>query len=303
MDSVIHTRALSHRYRSTPVLRDLDLDVPFGSLLALLGPNGAGKTTLLKILVGLLRPSGGEVTVLGRPPAMLRPDERSRMSYLAEGQRLPDWMTVAQLMRYLKPLRPRWNAELAEDLLRRLRVPRDRPIRSLSRGETMKAALLCALAPMPELLIMDEPFTGMDALVKDEIVEGLLEVLGEGRWSVLVSSHDIGELEALADRVAILDEGRLIVDEAMDVLKGRFKRVEVTLETGSLVPLSELPPDWIGIQRAGLRTSFLIADHGALGWQTEVRSRFPGARRVDIRGATLREIFVGLLRDGLAGQG
>ena len=163
----------------------------------------------------------------------------------------------------------------------------------------MKSALLCALAPRPRLLVMDEPFTGMDALVKDELVRGLLESVTTEGSTVLLCSHDIGELELLADWVGFLDSGRLILSEPMDVLRGRFKRIEVVLEAGSFVAMEELPPDWLSIERSGPRAAFLIPDHGTDKAEAEVHRRFPGARRVDIKPATLREVFVGLAREGL----
>ncbi|HSR43439.1 MAG TPA: ABC transporter ATP-binding protein, partial [Longimicrobiales bacterium] len=172
MSTAVGTRGLTHRYGRHTALVDVDLDVPEGSLYALLGPNGAGKTTLMKILLGLLRPTSGQVRVRGRDVARLTAVDRRRIGYVAEGQELPDWMTVRQLQEYLAPLYPSWDGELAADLQERFRLAPGRKIRQLSRGERMKAALLSALAFRPEVLIMDEPFTGMDALVKDELVSG-----------------------------------------------------------------------------------------------------------------------------------
>ncbi|MGD8321778.1 MAG: ABC transporter ATP-binding protein [Gemmatimonadota bacterium] len=166
MTAAIEARGLTHRYGGTPALRNVDLDVGEGSLYALLGPNGAGKTTLLKILLGLLRPTRGEVTVFGKDVRRLRPRDRARVGYVAEGQRLPGWMTLEALLRYLAPLYPTWDQALASELQRRFRLHADRKLRTMSRGERMKSALLCALAPRPRLLVMDEPFTGMDALVR-----------------------------------------------------------------------------------------------------------------------------------------
>ena len=299
MIPIIETAGLTHRYGRHTALREVELAVPEGALYALLGPNGAGKTTLLKILLGLLRPTRGRVSLLGRELRYLTRRERSSIGYVAEGQHLPGWMTLDVLERYLAPLYPGWDFALASELRGRFRLPGGRRLRTLSRGERMKAALLAALAPRPRLLIMDEPFTGMDALVKDELVRGLLEsVTGEG-CSVLLCSHDIGELEALADWVGFLDSGRLILSEPMDVLRERFKRVEVMMNGGPFVSTDELPPEWLSVERSGKRATFLIPDHGAPSAEDEVRRRFPGAARVDVRLASLREVFVGLAREGL----
>ncbi len=299
MIPVIETVGLTHRYGRHTALRDVDLVIPEGSLYALMGPNGAGKTTLLKILLGLLKPSQGSVRLLGKPAGHLTLGERASIGYVAEGQQLPDWMTLDQLERHLAPLYETWDHSLATELRRSFRLPSTRPIRRFSRGERMKVALLCALAPRPRLLIMDEPFSGMDALVRDELVHGLLEFsAGEG-WSVLLCSHDIGEIELLADAVGFLDRGRLILSEPMDVLRDRFRWVEVMMNGGPLLTPEELPPDWLSVGRSGRRAHFVVSDHGAPNWEQDVHDRFPGAQRVEVRPASLREVFVALALEGL----
>ena len=294
---VVETRGLTHRYGKNVALREVDLVIPEGSLYALLGPNGAGKTTLLKILLGLLKPTAGEVHLLGRPVDRLSLHERAAIGYVAEGQRLPEWMTLRQLERHLAPLYRSWDHELASELRASFRLPLDQKIRRLSRGQKMKVALLAALAPRPRLLIMDEPFSGMDALVKDELVHGLLECSSEEGWSVLLCSHDIGEIELLADSVGFLDHGRLVLSEPMQVLRERFRWVEVLMNGGPMLTLEEMPPDWLSVGRAGRRARFVVADHGAPNWEREVEARFPSAQRVDVRPATLREVFVALARE------
>ena len=303
MVPVIEVVGLTHRYGRETALREVDLTVPEGALYALLGPNGAGKTTLLKILLGLLRPTAGRVSLLGKDLSHLTLRDRAAIGYVAEGQRLPGWMTLERLERYLAPLYPGWDFALASELRASFRLPGRRRLRAMSRGERMKAALLVALAPRPRLLIMDEPFTGMDALVKDELVRGLLaSVAGEG-CTVLLCSHDIGELEALADWAGFLDSGRLILSEPMDVLRARFKRVEVMMNGGPFVAVEELPPDWLSVERSGKRATFLIPDHGAPSTEQEVRRRFAGAARLEVRDASLKEVFVGLAREGLGEDG
>lgn len=299
---VIQTFGLAHRYGRTWALRDVDLEIPEGSLYALLGPNGAGKTTLLKLLMGLLRPTQGEALLGGRPIHSLSVEERARIGYVAEGQELPGWMTLTQLERYLAPLYPTWDPDLAAHLRDRFRLPRDRKVKKMSRGEQMKVAMLATLAPRPRILIMDEPFTGMDALVRDEIVYGLLELAQGGEWTVLLCSHDIGELENLADWIGFLDRGRLILSEPLDLLKDRFRRVDVALQAGSLTEMSGLPPTWLSPKRSGNRISFVTCDHGVEGWEADVRVNLPGAERVSVEPATLREIFVALAAEGIGGR-
>ena len=161
--------------------------MPEGALYALLGPNGSGKTTLLQLLMGLRRPSAGRVSIMGVDSAALTLRDRSTIGYIAESQALPKWMRLEQLEAYLAPLYATWDAALARDLRTRFDLDPQKTIGTLSRGQQMKVALLCALAPRPKLLLMDEPFTGMDALVKDDLVRGLLESSGSEGWTVLLS--------------------------------------------------------------------------------------------------------------------
>lgn len=302
MECAIQTRALSHRYGRFEALSGVDLEVPKGSLYALLGPNGAGKSTLMKILLGLLRPTSGTAHVAGRDCSSLRPADRQWLSYVAEGQDLPEWMTVAQLEGYLAPLYRRWDYDLARRLRDRFRLPLHRKLKHMSRGEKMKAALLAALAPRPEVLVMDEPFSGMDALVKDELVQGLLELVEEEEWTVFITSHDIGELEMLADWVGFLDRGRLILSEPTDVLRDRFRHVEVRMDPGPLVEIETLPPTWLSPNRSGQRVQFVTCEHGINGWEDEVRGHLLGTRTIDARPTSLREIFVALAAEGLGGR-
>jgi ABC-2 type transport system ATP-binding protein len=211
------------------------------------------------------------------------------IAYVNESQQLPTWMRVAQLEAYVAPLYPTWDASLAARLRERFQLPMDRPIRTFSRGERMKVALLCVLAPRPTRLLMDEPFSGMDAIVKDELVRGLLESAGAEGWTVLLSSHDIGELELLADRVGILAEGRMRFNASMDEMRARFKRVAVTASGSS--PTNGIDANWMSVERSGNRIGFVAdtSDENAL--TSELARRFPAAR-VEVRPATLREVFV-----------
>lgn len=221
-DAVIEVANLTYKYGATTALRDVSFSVPQGAIYALLGPNGSGKTTLLQILMGLRRASDGRASVLGRDVATLTALDRASIGYIAEGQALPGWMKLRELEAYLAPLYPRWDQSLAAALRTRFGLDPEQKIKALSRGSYMKAALLCALAPRPRLLVMDEPFTGMDVVVKDEIVKGLLETAGSDEWSVLICSHDLEELEMLADWVGFISKAEVLLSEPMDALRARF---------------------------------------------------------------------------------
>jgi ABC-2 type transport system ATP-binding protein len=294
---IVEARGITHRYGRRDALLGVDLEVPEGALYALLGPNGAGKTTLLQILMGIRRPTSGSVALFGKDASRLSVDERGAVAYVAEGQRLPGWMTLRQLEAYLAPLYAGWDPTLAADLRRRFGLEPDQKIRTLSRGQQMKAAVLCALAPRPRLLLMDEPFTGMDVLVKDEIVRGLLASAGEEGCTIVISSHDIGELEALADWVGFLDRGRLTLSEPMDTLRERLKRVDVVTRNGSEPQPAAFPSEWLSVERSGPRISFLLSGPGGGGDAgDDLRRWFPEPARIEVREASLREIFVALAR-------
>jgi ABC-2 type transport system ATP-binding protein len=219
--------------------------------------------------------------------------DRARIAYVAEGQSLPSWMRLEELEAYLAPLYPTWDRALANQLRDRFNLDPQRKIGAFSRGGQMKAALLCALAPRPRLLLMDEPFTGMDALVKDELVRGLLASAGSEGWTVLLCSHDIGELELLADWVGFLADGKMRLSEPLDLLYQRFKRVEVTLPAngGDVEYLAE---NWLSVERCNDRLSFLSSRADV---DAELAQRFPPTADVTVRAATLREIFVALARE------
>jgi ABC-2 type transport system ATP-binding protein len=297
--NVIEVSHLTYTYGRVTALRDVELGVPEGALYALLGPNGSGKTTLLQVLMGLRRPDRGRASVMGVNAASLTTRDRSRIGYVAEGQSLPQGMRLRQVEAYLAPLYDTWDATLARELRERFELDPARKIRTLSRGEQMKAALLCALAPRPQLLVMDEPFTGMDALVKDELVRGLLESAGTEGWTVLLCSHDIGELELLADWVGFLDRGTMRLSEPMDRLRDRFKRVEVTLSSDQSATLRTdrtLPSDWMSVERLGTRLTFVASNATETPVEQAVAARFGGVAHVEARDATLREVFVALAK-------
>jgi ABC-2 type transport system ATP-binding protein len=219
MTAVIEAVNLTRRFGRLDAVDGLNLRVEAGNIFALIGPNGAGKTTTIKLLLNLLRPTRGHAFVLGTEAQKLGPRELSRIGYVSENQRLPDWMTPNQLIAYVRPFYPTWDDTLCRKLQHDLALTADdRPLRTLSRGTRMKAALLVSLAYRPELIILDEPFTGLDPLVREELIRALLELTGDYRWTTLISSHDIDEVERLADSIAFIDRGRIVFTESVQTL-------------------------------------------------------------------------------------
>ena len=293
MGAVIEASHLTYRYGRTTALDDLSVAVPEGALYALLGPNGSGKTTLLQIIMGLRRQSAGTLSIFGVQRDALTRQQRAEIGYIAEGMRLPRWMRMEELESYLAPLYPTWDASLAAELRTRFDLDPRKRIGTLSRGGQMKAALVCALASRPKLLVMDEPFTGMDVLVKDDLVRGLLETAGSEGWSVLLCSHDIGELELLADWVGFLANGCVTLSESVESLRARFKRVEARMPDEGAARTLRAPADWMSVERAGSRLSF-ITPHGDVERDERLRALLPQASEVEVREASLRELFIAL---------
>lgn len=293
--TAIEVSHLSYSYGRVEALHDLDFTIPEGALYALLGPNGSGKTTLLQILMGLRRARAGRVSIMGVERGALTLLQRARIGYIAEGQGLPGWMRLEQVEAYLAPLYATWDRALAGELRDRFSLDPRRKIRTLSRGEHMKAALLCALAPRPKLLLMDEPFTGMDPVVKDDLVRGLLASAGSDGWTAIISSHDVAELEMITDWVGFLDHGRMRLSEDRDRLRERFKRVAIVFRENT-ANADQLPAgDWLSVERAGRRLTFITAGAGGAD-AAALRARFPGAESVEVADATLGEIFLALAK-------
>lgn len=289
--NIIETHNLTRRFGRTEAVHGLNLAVPAGSICALLGANGAGKTTTLKLLMNLIRPTAGEARVLGVDTRRLGERELAQIGYVSENQQMPLWMTVGQLLDYCRPFYPTWDAALEKTLRAQFALPAERKLKDLSRGMLMKAALLSSLAYRPKLLVLDEPFSGLDPLMREEFVHGVLEVSALGDWTVLVSSHDIEEVERLADQVALLENGRLRLSEPTEALQGRFRRVELTgAAVGSGAPGGAL--EW---EQAGNLSRFVATDYAGESSERSWRERYAGAE-VKVQPMALREIFITLAR-------
>jgi ABC-2 type transport system ATP-binding protein len=297
--SAIETVDLTRRFGRLEAVKRLNLQVPAGSIFGLLGPNGAGKTTTLKLLMNLLRATRGSATVLGTDTRRLGPREFQRIGYVSENQRLPDWMTPGELFDYCRPLYPAWDDALCRKLESDLGLASRTPLRTLSRGSRMKAALLASLAYRPDLVVLDEPFTGLDPLVRDELIRGLLQVSGDRTWTVLISSHDIDDVARLADWVGFIKEGQMQFAERVATLLGRFRLIEV-------VPMEDMPPPampaesgWLPHGTTGRTLRFVDMRHDRPDATSRIAAAFPAC---DIRTAPLplREIFVTLTRASTA---
>ena len=289
MTYAIRTENLSKKFKDLAALDALNLNVPEGAIYALVGPNGAGKTTTIKILMNLVRASSGRAEVLGIESSHLSRREFTNIGYVSENQEMPGWMTVEYLLEYLKPFYPGWDCALVKELQRQFDLPPRSKIRQLSRGMRMKAALTSSLAYRPKLIVMDEPFTGLDAMVRDQLTEGLLEQAAG--TTVLISSHDLMELESFASHVGYLAHGKLCFSEEMSSLTERFREVEVICEAQPVLP-SEWPEAWMCPHTSAAVLRFIESRFDSEKTAAEIRRRFPDARNVSFTPMSLRAIFV-----------
>ena len=218
-EPVVHVSQLTRRYGGNTALDAVDLSLPRGGVYGLVGANGAGKTTLIKHLLGLLRAESGSVRVFGLDPVADPVAVLSRIGYLSEENDLPGWMRVDELIRYSRAFYPGWDDGYAAELQRTFGLDPAAVIKTLSKGQKARAGLLIALAYRPELLVLDEPSSGLDPIVRRDIVGAVLRTIaGEGR-TVLFSSHLLDEVEQVADHVTMISGGSIVLSGSLAELK------------------------------------------------------------------------------------
>ena len=290
---VIETSGLRKHYGpggQIEALRGLDLHVPPGSIHGFLGRNGAGKTTAIKVLLGMARPTSGEARVFGLPAHVqdASVEIRRRTGFVSDDNDLYDYMTVAEMIRFTSPFFPRWRRDLEERYLRKFELPLDRKVKALSRGMRTKLALLLALCRGAELLILDEPTSGLDPAMTEEVLQALVTHVAGEELTVFFSSHQIAEVEQIADRVTIIDRGRAVVTGALDDLKESFRRVQLVFE-GDAPDATFRTPGVARVRRKG-RVLSVLSSAGAEALVDEARRLNPLS--VDVAPVTLKEIFL-----------
>lgn len=288
-NGVIYTDNLTKRFGRHPAVDGLSLSVPRGSVFAFLGKNGAGKTTTIRMLLNLLDKSSGQAQVLGRDSVRDALEIKRRVGYVADGQVMYDWMTVRELVWFCKGFYPDWDDAFAADLLRRLELPAATKVRDLSRGQQAKLALLLAMAYRPELLILDEPTTGLDVVVRRNFLEGIIELIQEEGRTVFFSSHIVHEVERVADWVGIIDGGRLVRCSPMETLKAEVKRVVATFpEPADLARV----PGLLQVESSGRQCAAIVEGFGE-ETLAAVRALHPST--LDVQDVSLEDIFVALV--------
>lgn len=269
----------------------LDLSVEPGTVLGMVGRNGAGKTTSLRLAIGTLFPDAGRIRVLGLDPETDALEVRARVSLLSEESHLYPWMTVREVLDFGAALHPRWDPELARSLSGRLDLDTGQVVETLSRGTKAKVALVLGVACRPDLLLLDDPTAGLDPLVRREVLQGVLEGVSDEGGAVVYASHLIHDVERVADRVAILDEGRLVLEDSLEVLKADVRRVTAVFEGEP--PARVDIPGQLDVMRDG-RVLRLVARGAADRLESQVRGL--GALEVEIEPLSLEEILVACLR-------
>jgi len=291
---VIFTQALSKSYGKNAAVRELDLSVKLNRITAFLGRNGAGKSTTIKMLLGMIRPTCGSGAVLGADitDTTANRDLRRRLAYVAEDKPLYGYMTVEQIIRFAKSFYPDWRGDVEKKLLREYELPIERKVKTLSKGMRTKLALLLAFARRPDLLILDEPSEGLDPVGIEHLLRSLVTQASDG-VSIFFSSHQIAEVERVADHVCILEKGRLLVDQSLDELRRSYRRIDLVFD--SSVPVHEFR--FSGVQRVEVCGHHMSVFAQANAEAVVERARCLNAVSVEVSPVALRDIFLETVKE------
>jgi ABC-2 type transport system ATP-binding protein len=293
-EPLLQFRGVTRRFGHRTAVRDLDLDVHPGEVVGLVGRNGAGKTTSLRLTVGILWPDAGAVRTLGLDPVHDGDAVRVRACLMAEDGGLYPSMTVRESMDLVAGVHPRWDGGFAEAFRERMDLDPGRTIRDLSRGNRAKVALTLAVGCRPELLLLDDPTAGLDPLVRREVLEGVLEATAGEGGAVLYASHLVHDVERTADRVVVLDDARKVLDEPVDSVRARVRRVtavfpEAAPDSGNGVP------GLLHAEADGRTLSLAV-----MAPEGDVRGALirMGAAAIEVEPMNLEDVLVALLRRG-----
>ena len=295
--TAIATEGLTHRFGKLKAVDDLHLEVPAGTVCGFLGRNGAGKTTTIQILMNLLRPTTGTAEVLGLNPAADSLALRRQVGYVAENRVMYGWMKVREIVWFTGQFYETWNQARVDGLISRFGLDPDQKVKHLSRGMNAQLALALALGHEPRLLILDEPASGLDVVVRRDFLESIIGLIQEEGRTVFLSSHLVHEVERVADRVAIIDNGRLVADGTVDEVKGSVKRVVVCMPDGTddLADIEGLRH----VQGEGLRRQLTVVGYGEA---QDSRIKAQGGQIEDVMDVGLEEAFVAHVRSESGGQ-
>src|SRR6476659_2804780 len=259
MSDAISTRGLTKYYGPRCVVNTLDLSVPVGSVYGLLGRNGSGKSTTIKMLMGLVKPDRGSATLLGEDIRALTPQTRGRIAYIAEGHPFHRWMTIGEAVNFTRSFYTHWNGDLLDQILDHFALPRRAKIRKLSNGQRAQVSLALAVAPDPELLVMDDPTLGLDTVVRRDFLESLIQIIQRQGRTILFSSHILGDVERVADRIGIMVNGVLRVDCRTEVFRESVRKL--VLDFAGYPPESPQVPRMINNRTVGSTLEMVLVGY------------------------------------------
>ncbi|MBS1725236.1 MAG: ABC transporter ATP-binding protein [Armatimonadetes bacterium] len=286
-DAVIQIDNLSRRFGSKLALDNVSLTVQPGTVMGLVGENGAGKTTLIKHVLGLLRAQQGSVQVFGLDPVAYPEKVLAQIGYLSEEGDIPLWMKVHELMRYASAFYPTWDDQYAQSLLKEFNLDPGAKLGKLSKGQRSRAGLLVAMSYRPQLLVLDEPSSGLDPIVRRDILGAIIRTIADDGRTVLFSSHLLSEVERVSDQISMVKGGRIVLSDSLDSVKEKHLRVTLLFESDRDVAPS-IPGclAWTGRGREWSTTFFGETE------LFEASAAEIGAQIVDRAGLSLDEIFV-----------
>jgi ABC-2 type transport system ATP-binding protein len=285
--TVVEVNDLSRSFGNKTALEAVSFGATAGQVHGLVGSNGAGKTTLLKHLLGLLRAETGSVRVFGHDPVREPVDVLRRVGYLSEERELPEWMSVDELMRYTQAFHPTWDASYARELLETFALDPAKKVKDLSKGMRAQAGLIAAVAHRPELLILDEPSSGLDVVVRRDILDAVVRAVADDGRTVIFSSHLLDEVERMSDHVTLIHQGRVTLSGVLDDVRRAYQRSRVRF-----VQHFDQPPvlDTALVMEGGGRTWSVVHSGSLEQFHHSVLAR--GGEIVESRDATLEEIFL-----------
>jgi ABC-type multidrug transport system ATPase subunit len=286
-ETIVAVTHLSRRFGTKAALQDVSMAVGRGSVFGLVGENGAGKSTLLKHLLGLWRAETGDVRVFGKDPVTDPVSVLGRIGYLSEQPDLPEWMRVADLLRYTQAFYPRWDTKYADQLREQFGLDPQARIKTLSKGQHARLGLIAAEAHRPDLLILDEPSSGLDPIVRRDILEAIIRTVTDEGRTVIFSSHLLDEVERVSDHLAMLHHGTLRFCAPIDVVKARHRRISLRFERPPTNPPNV--PGALRVDGAG-REWTVICDAERIHAAALAQSL--GATLVEDDAASLDEIFI-----------
>ena len=283
----IELDGLTKQYGSQVVVDRLTLSVPKGSVFGLIGANGAGKSTTLKMLIGMLSPTSGSGMILGEQVGSASPELLSRVGYVPEVHNIYSWMTVDSAIWFTRKLHPRWNDRTCDDLLKRFNLERGKKIKSLSKGMLAKLALVLAISHEPELLILDEPMSGLDPIVREEFLDGVLASACHGGVTVILSSHSIDDVQRMSDSIGLIDRGHLLIHRTVDEILQRTRKIRAVLKEGAM---PEKIPESMICQKVSKREWVVTVDDFSESMLQKLTHQNP-VEQVEVEGLNLEEIF------------